>query len=256
MNITVPPTETTEVPTHSFTEIVSAHLLMLTLISVLQLEIAIYSICLCIGGPLNIVSFIKLWKNFRAPQTAASRTAAQITLLRLNLNIADLSMYWCKRYLNNICAKFTVTMFIYTTSQIGWLATYQVSKKAKEDSNFTVSWVKNDSLILRQQLAVVRRRFAMQTVQVLPLFWLLCEQLRCRLHSDRSSVRYIQFELRQSVSTFIWAVSLHVAGHMDISICSQYAAGVRLSSIRAAWYAQLQAMYVTSFAWCAQTIAL
>lgn len=41
---------------------------------------------------------------------AAARSAAQIMLLRLNLNIADL-----------------LTMFVYTLSQIIWMITYQVN---------------------------------------------------------------------------------------------------------------------------------
>jgi hypothetical protein len=77
-----------------------------------QLEIIIYTICLCIGGPLNVVSFYKLFRNLRSTRSGsavAARSAAQITLMRLNLNIADL-----------------LTMFVYTTSQIVWMLVYQV----------------------------------------------------------------------------------------------------------------------------------
>lgn len=77
-----------------------------------QVEIIIYTICLCIGGPLNIVSFYKLFKKIRqqsANNAAAARSAAQITLLRLHLNIADL-----------------LTLFVYTLSQIIWMLTFQV----------------------------------------------------------------------------------------------------------------------------------
>ncbi|KAI6202242.1 Gonadotropin-releasing hormone receptor [Aphelenchoides besseyi] len=72
-----------------------------------MLEIIIYGICFLVGAPLNVLSFYRLWCNFRN-STAAARSAAQITLLRLNLNIADL-----------------LTMFVYTTSQIVWMLTYQ-----------------------------------------------------------------------------------------------------------------------------------
>uniref|UniRef100_A0A1I7S2I3 G_PROTEIN_RECEP_F1_2 domain-containing protein n=2 Tax=Bursaphelenchus xylophilus TaxID=6326 RepID=A0A1I7S2I3_BURXY len=82
-------------PTRSFTE---------------MLEIIIYTVCLLIGGPLNAVSFYRLLKNMKKTKNSATaaRSAAQITLLRLNLNIADL-----------------LTMFVYTTSQIIWMVTYQ-----------------------------------------------------------------------------------------------------------------------------------
>ncbi|KAI6239296.1 Gonadotropin-releasing hormone receptor [Aphelenchoides fujianensis] len=73
-----------------------------------ELEIAIYTLCLLVGGPLNIVSFYKLWRNFRGSNSMAARSAAQITLLRLHLNIADL-----------------LTMFVYSVSQIIWMSTYQ-----------------------------------------------------------------------------------------------------------------------------------
>ncbi|KAI1719741.1 7 transmembrane receptor (rhodopsin family) domain-containing protein [Ditylenchus destructor] len=78
-------------------------------------EILIYTVCLCIGGPLNLFSFRKLLRNFNwrpgpggAMASASSKSGAQITLLKLNLNVADL-----------------ITMFIYTLSQIIWMITYQ-----------------------------------------------------------------------------------------------------------------------------------
>uniref|UniRef100_A0A0R3RZZ1 G_PROTEIN_RECEP_F1_2 domain-containing protein n=1 Tax=Elaeophora elaphi TaxID=1147741 RepID=A0A0R3RZZ1_9BILA len=67
-------------------------------------EIAIYLLCLCIGGPLNLICFgrsIRLNVNGRKERN-------QIVLLRLHLNIADL-----------------LTIFIYTPSQIIWMATFQ-----------------------------------------------------------------------------------------------------------------------------------
>lgn len=61
-----------------------------------------------------MVSFYKLFRNIRQQSSngasaAAARSSAQITLLRLHLNIADL-----------------LTMFVYTTSQIIWMLTFQV----------------------------------------------------------------------------------------------------------------------------------
>uniref|UniRef100_A0A915ESK3 G-protein coupled receptors family 1 profile domain-containing protein n=1 Tax=Ditylenchus dipsaci TaxID=166011 RepID=A0A915ESK3_9BILA len=74
------------------------------------LEILIYTICLCVGGPLNLLSFRKLLSNFnkRGGKISSSKSGAQITLLKLNLNVADL-----------------ITMFVYTLSQIIWMITYQ-----------------------------------------------------------------------------------------------------------------------------------
>ncbi|VDN54491.1 unnamed protein product [Dracunculus medinensis] len=66
-------------------------------------EIMIYIICLCIGGPLNLISFIRSYRNY-----ISDRSRSQILLLRLHLNIADL-----------------LTMFIYTPTQIIWMTTFQ-----------------------------------------------------------------------------------------------------------------------------------
>ncbi|CAG9530266.1 unnamed protein product, partial [Cercopithifilaria johnstoni] len=67
-------------------------------------EIVIYLLCLCIGGPLNLICFgrsLRLYVNDRKQRN-------QILLLRLHLNIADL-----------------LTIFIYTLSQIIWMTTFQ-----------------------------------------------------------------------------------------------------------------------------------
>ncbi|KAL3984581.1 7 transmembrane receptor (rhodopsin family) protein [Acanthocheilonema viteae] len=67
-------------------------------------EIVIYLLCLCIGGPLNLICFgrsFRLYVNGRKQRN-------QILLLRLHLNIADL-----------------LTIFIYTPSQIIWMTTFQ-----------------------------------------------------------------------------------------------------------------------------------
>ncbi|KAH7730760.1 CRE-GNRR-5 protein [Aphelenchoides avenae] len=77
------------IPSRSFTDV---------------LEIVIYSVCLGIGGPLNVASFFKLLRFY----THSQRNHTQITLLRLNLNVADL-----------------LTMFVYTLSQIIWMITYE-----------------------------------------------------------------------------------------------------------------------------------
>uniref|UniRef100_A0A0M3IME5 G_PROTEIN_RECEP_F1_2 domain-containing protein n=1 Tax=Ascaris lumbricoides TaxID=6252 RepID=A0A0M3IME5_ASCLU len=68
-------------------------------------EISIYILCLCTGGPLNIISFIRSTRLYRSDQ----RNRSQILLLRIHLNIADL-----------------LTMFIYTPTQIIWMTTFQV----------------------------------------------------------------------------------------------------------------------------------
>uniref|UniRef100_A0A9J2Q9B6 G-protein coupled receptors family 1 profile domain-containing protein n=1 Tax=Ascaris lumbricoides TaxID=6252 RepID=A0A9J2Q9B6_ASCLU len=67
-------------------------------------EISIYILCLCTGGPLNIISFIRSTRLYRSDQ----RNRSQILLLRIHLNIADL-----------------LTMFIYTPTQIIWMTTFQ-----------------------------------------------------------------------------------------------------------------------------------
>ncbi|KHN78253.1 Gonadotropin-releasing hormone receptor [Toxocara canis] len=67
-------------------------------------EILIYLLCLCTGGPLNVISFIRSTRLYRSDQ----RNRSQILLLRIHLNIADL-----------------LTMFIYTPTQIIWMTTFQ-----------------------------------------------------------------------------------------------------------------------------------
>ncbi|OZC12235.1 hypothetical protein X798_00756 [Onchocerca flexuosa] len=67
------------------------------------IEIIIYSLCLCIGGPLNLISFNR---SFRLYKNRKQRN--QILFLRLHLNIADL-----------------LTIFIYAPSQIIWMTTFQ-----------------------------------------------------------------------------------------------------------------------------------
>ncbi|KAE9548174.1 hypothetical protein FO519_008614 [Halicephalobus sp. NKZ332] len=77
-------------------------------------EIYILALCFVIGAPLNLISFYKLFKTFRRSRTGtyssrlSGASGGQINLLRLHLNMADL-----------------MTIFIYTTSQIGWLTTRQ-----------------------------------------------------------------------------------------------------------------------------------
>ncbi|KAL3083007.1 hypothetical protein niasHS_010809 [Heterodera schachtii] len=73
-------------------------------------EILIYSLCLLVGGPLNLLSFRKLLTTqlSRGFSSRSSFNSSQITLLKLHLNIADL-----------------ITMFIYTLSQIIWMISYQ-----------------------------------------------------------------------------------------------------------------------------------
>uniref|UniRef100_A0A183CWP0 G_PROTEIN_RECEP_F1_2 domain-containing protein n=1 Tax=Gongylonema pulchrum TaxID=637853 RepID=A0A183CWP0_9BILA len=64
----------------------------------------IYLLCVCIGGPFNVICFgrsLRLYMNDRKQRN-------QILLLRLHLNIADL-----------------LTMFIYTPTQIIWMSTFQ-----------------------------------------------------------------------------------------------------------------------------------
>ncbi|CAK5022933.1 unnamed protein product [Meloidogyne enterolobii] len=70
-------------------------------------EILMYSLCLCIGGPLNLFSFRRLISQIRRP-TRQQQFGSQLLLLKLNLNIADL-----------------ITMFVYTLSQIIWMITFQ-----------------------------------------------------------------------------------------------------------------------------------
>ncbi|CAK5027403.1 unnamed protein product [Meloidogyne enterolobii] len=70
-------------------------------------EILMYSLCLCIGGPLNLFSFRRLISQIRRP-IRQQQFGSQLLLLKLNLNIADL-----------------ITMFVYTLSQIIWMITFQ-----------------------------------------------------------------------------------------------------------------------------------
>nr|CAD2143765.1 unnamed protein product [Meloidogyne enterolobii] len=71
-------------------------------------EILMYSLCLCIGGPLNLFSFRRLISQIRRPTRQQQQFGSQLLLLKLNLNIADL-----------------ITMFVYTLSQIIWMITFQ-----------------------------------------------------------------------------------------------------------------------------------
>ncbi|KAF7637287.1 G_PROTEIN_RECEP_F1_2 domain-containing protein [Meloidogyne graminicola] len=74
-----------------------------------MVEILMYSLCLCIGGPLNLFSFYRLISQIRRPIFRQQQQfGAQLNLLKLHLNIADL-----------------ITMFVYTLSQIIWMITYQ-----------------------------------------------------------------------------------------------------------------------------------
>ncbi|MFH4978817.1 hypothetical protein AB6A40_005526 [Gnathostoma spinigerum] len=69
-----------------------------------MVEVSIYILCLCTGGPLNVISIIRTCKAYLRDR----RGRNQILLLRINLNVADL-----------------LTMFIYTPTQIIWMTTYQ-----------------------------------------------------------------------------------------------------------------------------------
>lgn len=71
----------------------------------IQVEILIYLLCLCTGGPLNVICFGRSFRLYVRDR----RQRNQILLLRLHLNIADL-----------------LTMFIYTPTQIIWMSTFQV----------------------------------------------------------------------------------------------------------------------------------
>ncbi|KAM3717615.1 G-protein coupled receptor [Dirofilaria immitis] len=67
-------------------------------------EIIIYLLCLCIGGPLNVICFNRTFRLY----VKSRKQRNQMLFLRLHLNIADL-----------------LTIFIYTPSQIIWMATFQ-----------------------------------------------------------------------------------------------------------------------------------
>uniref|UniRef100_A0A0K0E135 G_PROTEIN_RECEP_F1_2 domain-containing protein n=1 Tax=Strongyloides stercoralis TaxID=6248 RepID=A0A0K0E135_STRER len=67
------------------------------------IEMSIYFFSFVIGGPLNIISFYKIYNVF-----CNSKSCTQIILLRLNLNIADL-----------------ITVFIFAPGQFFWLYFYQ-----------------------------------------------------------------------------------------------------------------------------------
>uniref|UniRef100_A0A0N5B6G4 G_PROTEIN_RECEP_F1_2 domain-containing protein n=1 Tax=Strongyloides papillosus TaxID=174720 RepID=A0A0N5B6G4_STREA len=67
------------------------------------IEMSIYFLSFVIGGPLNIISFYKIYNIF-----CNSKNCTQIILLRLNLNIADL-----------------ITVFIFAPGQFFWLYFYQ-----------------------------------------------------------------------------------------------------------------------------------
>uniref|UniRef100_A0AC34QA81 G-protein coupled receptors family 1 profile domain-containing protein n=1 Tax=Panagrolaimus sp. JU765 TaxID=591449 RepID=A0AC34QA81_9BILA len=71
-------------------------------------EIYILVVFFVIGAPLNLISFYKLLRSLRQCRTGSLTGRISINLLRLHLNMADL-----------------MTIFIYTTSQIGWLTTRQ-----------------------------------------------------------------------------------------------------------------------------------
>lgn len=74
------------------------------------LEIAIYVVCLAIGGPLNLYAFAN---SIGALINHGSARFNRLLVLRINLNIADL-----------------LTMFVYTLTQIVWMSTYQVGRCA------------------------------------------------------------------------------------------------------------------------------
>ncbi|CEF62963.1 Gonadotropin-releasing hormone receptor [Strongyloides ratti] len=67
------------------------------------IEMSIYFLSFVIGGPLNIISFYKIYNVF-----CNTKNCTQIILLRLNLNIADL-----------------ITVFIFAPGQFFWLYFYQ-----------------------------------------------------------------------------------------------------------------------------------
>uniref|UniRef100_A0A7E4UX72 G_PROTEIN_RECEP_F1_2 domain-containing protein n=1 Tax=Panagrellus redivivus TaxID=6233 RepID=A0A7E4UX72_PANRE len=76
-----------------------------------MIEIAMLSICFIIGAPLNLISFYKLYRNCyhtHRPGGKSSNGVAQINLLKLHLNMADL-----------------MTLFIYAPAQIAWMITTQ-----------------------------------------------------------------------------------------------------------------------------------
>ncbi|VDD98142.1 unnamed protein product [Enterobius vermicularis] len=75
------------------------------MLSSLQIEVTIYLVCLALGGPLNVLSLISTVRNYRKNP----RYRSQFLLLRMHLNIAD-----------------SITLFVYTLTQIIWLSTYQV----------------------------------------------------------------------------------------------------------------------------------
>uniref|UniRef100_A0A915LDW2 G-protein coupled receptors family 1 profile domain-containing protein n=1 Tax=Meloidogyne javanica TaxID=6303 RepID=A0A915LDW2_MELJA len=54
-----------------------------------------YSLCLCIGGPLNLFSFRRLISQIRRPTRQQQQFGSQLLLLKLNLNIADLITIQC-----------------------------------------------------------------------------------------------------------------------------------------------------------------
>ncbi|CAJ0569427.1 unnamed protein product, partial [Mesorhabditis spiculigera] len=66
-------------------------------------EVSLYSVAFFVGGPLNIISFVRLVKALRR-----LKHPSPILLLRLNLNIADL-----------------FTLFLYVPKQIIWLIAQQ-----------------------------------------------------------------------------------------------------------------------------------
>ncbi|VDN02878.1 unnamed protein product, partial [Thelazia callipaeda] len=68
------------------------------------LEIVIYLLCFAIGGPLNVICFGRSFRMYEKNRKYQNH----ILLLRLHLNIADL-----------------LTIFIYTPTQIIWMATFQ-----------------------------------------------------------------------------------------------------------------------------------
>lgn len=72
------------------------------------LEIAIYILCLAIGGPLNVYAFAN---SMNALVNHGTARFNRLLILRINLNIADL-----------------LTMFVYTLTQIVWMSTFQVSR--------------------------------------------------------------------------------------------------------------------------------
>lgn len=110
-----------------------------------QIEIIIYFVSFTLGGPLNVIAFIK---SLRAQKK--QRVKNQILLLKLNLNIADL-----------------LTMFIYVPTQIIWMLAFQVSIPPRVRKKFN---------------SVVRRRSPLSDLQVLLDLQLLRQFLRCRLY--------------------------------------------------------------------------